>query len=142
MIQRFSLLVWPDQSPEWKDVDRYPLSEPRTKAWTTFRRLADLAPDSIKAQTDEFAPVPYLRFDEAARAIFGQWRGHLEARLRSGELTPALESHFSKYRKLVPALALINHLADGGNGAISEMRWLLPICGWIRVGLRLRCGAK
>ena len=24
LIQRFGLLVWPDQSPEWKDVDCYP----------------------------------------------------------------------------------------------------------------------
>jgi Protein of unknown function (DUF3987) len=29
-------------------------------------------------------------------------------------------SHFAKYRKLVPALALINHLADGGLGDVSE----------------------
>jgi hypothetical protein len=27
-----------------------------------------------------------------------------------------LKGHFAKYRKLVPALALINHLADGGKG--------------------------
>jgi hypothetical protein len=33
---------------------------------------------------------------------------------------PAFESHLAKYRKLVPALALINHLADGGTGTISE----------------------
>ena len=29
-------------------------------------------------------------------------------------------SHFSKYRKLIPALALINHLVDGGSGQIGE----------------------
>ena len=33
---------------------------------------------------------------------------------------PALESHLSKYRKLVPALALIGHLADKGVGPIDE----------------------
>jgi Protein of unknown function (DUF3987) len=120
MIQRFSLLVGPDQSPDWKNIDCYPLSEPRAKAWETFRRLANLTPESVDAHADEFAPVPYLRFDEAAQERFGDWRQPLEARLRSGELTPALESHFAKYRKLVPALALINHLADGGADAISE----------------------
>ena len=31
-----------------------------------------------------------------------------------------MESHLAKYRKLVPALALINHLVDGGAGSISE----------------------
>ncbi|MGF6608482.1 hypothetical protein OKW45_003404 [Paraburkholderia sp. WSM4175] len=32
---------------------------------------------------------------------------------------PALESHFAKYRKQVPALALTCHLADGGRGPVS-----------------------
>jgi putative DNA primase/helicase len=43
----------------------------------------------------------------------------LERRLRSGDLHPALESHLTKYRKLVPSLALISALADGGTGAID-----------------------
>jgi hypothetical protein len=120
MVQRFSLLVWPDQSPEWKDVDRYPLSEPRARAWETFQRLASLTPASVDAQADEFAPVPYLRFQESAQELFSDWRLRQERRLRSKELPPPLESHFAKYRKLVPALALISHLADGGIGAISE----------------------
>jgi hypothetical protein len=32
----------------------------------------------------------------------------------------AFESYHAKYRKLVPALALINHLTDDGTGAITE----------------------
>ena len=40
-------------------------------------------------------------------------------------MAPALESHLAKYRKLVPALALINHLADGGAGPIGE-KALMP----------------
>jgi putative DNA primase/helicase len=35
-------------------------------------------------------------------------------------LSPALESHLSKYRTLVPAVALISHLVDGGVGEISR----------------------
>jgi Protein of unknown function (DUF3987) len=33
---------------------------------------------------------------------------------------PSLESHLAKYRKLVPALALITHVADVGEGMIGE----------------------
>ena len=44
----------------------------------------------------------------------------LERRLRSEEMSPALEGHLAKYRKLVPSLALINHLADGGAGSVSH----------------------
>ena len=74
----------------------------------------------IGAATDQFASIPHLRFDEAAQDVFNGWRQELETRLRSGDLSPAIESHFAKYRKLVPTLALINHLADGGSGAITE----------------------
>ena len=44
----------------------------------------------------------------------------MERRLRSGEISPALEGHLAKYRKLVPSLALINHLAEPGNGPVSQ----------------------
>jgi hypothetical protein len=36
----------------------------------------------------------------------------------------ALESHLAKYRKLVPTLALIFHLADGGSGPIIDLALL------------------
>ena len=49
-----------------------------------------------------------------------QWHEDLERRLRSGELHPAFESHISKYRKLVPALALLYHIVDGRTGAVSQ----------------------
>ena len=63
------------------------------------------------------ASLPYLRFDDAAHACFLAWRTNLESRLR-GDLHPAVESHLAKYRKLVPALALICHLADGRTGPV------------------------
>ena len=36
-------------------------------------------------------------------------------------------SHLSKYRKLVPSLALINHLCEIGHGAVSESSLLRAI---------------
>jgi hypothetical protein len=41
-------------------------------------------------------------------------------KLRGDSLHSALESHLAKYRKLVPALALLNHLSDRGTGPIGE----------------------
>ena len=120
LIQRFGLLVWPDQSPEWNEVDRYPDSLRRQSAWDVFRRLTELTPDTIGAERDQFEEIPFVRFDENAQGYFAEWRPDLEKRLRSGGLHPALESHLAKYRKLVPALALINHLADGGFGPITS----------------------
>jgi hypothetical protein len=50
--------------------------------------------------------------------LFVEWRTGFEKRLR-GDLHPALESHLAKYRKLVPGLALIDHLVDRGNGPVG-----------------------
>jgi hypothetical protein len=70
----------------------------------------------------EYVGIPVLRLDAEAQDLFLEWRKGLERRLRSpdSEMTPALESHFAKYRKLVPSLALINHLADVGHGPVDK----------------------
>ena len=120
LIQRFGLLVWPDQSGEWKECDRYPDSEARAWAWATFERLDQLDPDAIGAERDRYEPIPFLRFEDKAQVLFSEWRADLEKRVRAGDLAPALESHLAKYRKLVPALTLINHLSDEGRGPIGE----------------------
>ena len=120
LIQRFGLLVWPDQDPEWRESDRYPNSEARAKAWETFQLLDKLEPNAIGAERDQFEPLPFLRFEDRAQGVFVEWRGELERRLRGPDISPALESHLAKYRKLVPALALINHLADSEAGRVSQ----------------------
>jgi hypothetical protein len=143
MIQRFSMLVWPDQPKEWQNTDRYPASEPRAAAWRAFQRVDELTAEEIAAATDEFAPIPYLRFDESAQGVFNEWRKELETRLRSTDLMPAFESHLAKYRKLVPALALINHLTDGRSGAISETAILraLAFAGYLETHAERAYGA-
>jgi len=40
-----------------------------------------------------------------------------------------MESHLAKYRKLVPGLALLLHLADRGTGPVSE-KAALQALGW------------
>jgi len=121
LIQRFGLMVWPDQNPEWKNVDRYPDSAARTAAFEAFQRLDELDADSIGCERDAFDALPFLRFDDAAQGHFEEWRASLEARLRADDMPPALESHLAKYRKLVPSLALICHAADAGQGPIGEI---------------------
>jgi hypothetical protein len=116
MIQRFSLLIWPDQGPVWKHVDRYPDSEARKTAWGAFDQLDQITPAFVGAEVDDFGGLPFLRFEDPAQEAFDEWRKELEMRLRRGDLSPALESHLAKFRKLVPALALTSHLADGGRG--------------------------
>lgn len=125
LIQRFGLLVWPDTGGEWQNVDRWPDSEARREANRVFEYLNTVEPDAVGAQQDADASgepdgTPFLRFDDEGQGLFLEWRTELENKLRSGELHPAMESHLAKYRKLVPGLALILHLANGGAGPVGR----------------------
>jgi putative DNA primase/helicase len=127
LLQRFGLMVYPDISPDWKEVDRYPDSTARYAVDLLVERLDNLNVNEIGAEADQYGGVPFLRFDEDAQAIFSEWRASLEIRLRSGEEHPAIVSHLSKYRKLVPSLALINHLCDTRQGAVNTTSLLRAI---------------
>ena len=108
-------MVWPDPSPDWRDVDEYPDNVVRQRAWKVYERASKLdvvAALALGASKGRYDHVPFFRFDEEAHGIFLDWRTDLERRLRSGEESPALEGHLAKYRKLVPTLALLNHIGD------------------------------
>jgi len=125
LLQRFGITIWPDTGNAWKDVDRWPNNEAKQQAFKAFNYLDNLNPADIGALQDKDYDglpdgIPYLRFDDDGLDMFREWRTDLETRLRSGDLHPALESHLAKYRKLVPGLALIIHLADGYTGSVGN----------------------
>jgi putative DNA primase/helicase len=129
LISRFQLLVWPDIAGDWRDVDRWPDTDAKATAYDTFERLDTLDPIKAGAIIED-GNIPYLRFDDAAQELFSEWRGEFEQRIRSGNDHAAFESHLAKYRKLVPALSLLIHLADNqGAGAIGETA-LLQALAW------------
>lgn len=128
LLQRFGLMVYPDISPDWREVDRYPDSDARLAVSQLAERLDSLSHEDIGAEVDLYGGVPFLRFDGDAQALFSEWRADLEHRLRSGDEHPAIVSHLSKYRKLIPSIALINHLCDARDGgAVSEAALLRAI---------------
>lgn len=130
LLQRFQLLVYPDVSPDWKDTDRWPDTAARTDYSDSLQRLAGLDPSSVGAVSDDCNPIPVLRFCPEALARFREWRDDHEKKLRSGDLHPALESHFAKYRKLVPCLALIFHLLDCPKGGPVSADATLRALAW------------
>lgn len=121
LIQRFQLAVWPDPSRDWCNVDRWPNTEARDRAYEMFVQLNGLDPVSVGARSDDFDEdgIPFLRFTPEAQGAFDDWRGRLERTVRSHDEHPAVESHLAKYRSLIPSLALLIHLADGQPGAVS-----------------------
>ena len=105
--------------PEWKNVDRYPLIEPRDVAWKILNNLDTATPSSLGAEQGEFDRIPFLRFTPEAQVEFDAWREKLEARVPAENSTPPSKVTSPKYRGLVPRLALITHLIDGGEGPVG-----------------------
>ncbi len=113
LLQRYQLAVWPDGTVEWRDVDRKPDGTARDAAFDVFQRIDSLDPASLSVEANHDG-IPALRFAPDAQELFDAWRADLEARLRTPEMEacPAFESHLSKYRSLMPSLALIFHLTE------------------------------
>ena len=114
LLQRFQVFVWPDAPAEWKNIDRFPDTTEKNRAWEIFKVLSEEIPGAVQ---QEGADIPALRFSPEGQEVFDQWRNDLETRLRSDHgLHPAIESHLTKYRSLMPSLALIFHLIDVADG--------------------------
>jgi hypothetical protein len=116
-------LVWPDEPAGWKNVDEYPDAAKREAVWAIFERISKLTETGVLelgAMKGKYDKLPFVRFNEEAATEFLDWRAGLERRLRSDELSPALEGRLAKYRKLVPALALIDHVAEGAGGGVGK----------------------
>jgi len=124
LLQRFGLAVWPDTAGEFVHVDQWPDTPAKQDAWAVFERLAALQP------AGDTEPAVW-RFDEAAQALFVEWLVPFETEIRGEELHPAMVSHLSKYRKLIPALALVFALIDTpDSGGLIHERELLRALAW------------
>jgi hypothetical protein len=121
LIQRFQLMVYPNVPKDWHNVDEWPDKTARDNVFQLFKKLDSLDPTSVGAIIDDYGSDFFLRFSNEAQEYFDDWREKIERRLREGsEDHPALESHLSKYRSLMPSLALISHLLDAVSGRTTE----------------------
>lgn len=132
MVQRLQLLAWPDFNGKFREVDRYPDSDARQAAQDCLADLADMDVREIGAVWEETTGpygVPFLRFADDAQEAFSEWWAKLEHRVRGDELSNSLKAHLSKYRGLIPRLALVCHLANNDFGPVS-LRAALQAMGW------------
>lgn len=111
MIQRLQLAVWPDNPGEWKNIDRWPDADAKERAFTLFQRLDELP----LLEPDEEGRIAGVHFDDEGQEIFDQWRLELESKIRQPDIHPAIEAHLTKYRSLMPSLALILNECDIGH---------------------------
>jgi hypothetical protein len=109
LIQRFQLLVWPDPRQDYKFVDRPANVGAIKAAETVYRRIASM---------DTENPLR-LRFASDAQQLFNAWLTDVEIRMRADDMSPFMQAHLSKYRKLMPAVAVLFSLADGETHSVS-----------------------
>lgn len=118
LLQRFQILIYPETSPDWENVDRSPDLIAQEKAFEIFRGIDEKV-------IDNSGSISAVNFCPAAQDLFNQWRRDLEKKLRSEKVDcPAFESHLAKYRSLMPSLSLLFWLLEkssnlNGDGAVS-----------------------
>lgn len=83
-------------------VDRPANANAEKHAERILRTLVEMNPENPRR----------FRFAPDAQALFVEWFINLEEKIRGSELHPALISHLSKYRSLMPAISLLFELAD------------------------------
>jgi putative DNA primase/helicase len=124
-IPRFQVMLYPDPPAVFVNVDRYPETDAKNKAYAVFQALDQLDPAALSCDVDEDHGIPFLRFAEDAQDFFDGWRVELENRLRSGTLSSIMAVHLAKYRSLLPSLALEFHLIASCPRAEADgsLRW-------------------
>jgi putative DNA primase/helicase len=119
LMQRFQLMVWPDIPPGWRYVDRKPDIKALGQSAEVYRVIAGMgAANPLR-----------LQFDLQAQTLFEEWLTDLERRIRAEDVPPAMQAHLAKYRKLMPALALLFALADGHADFVPLLHAKLA-CDW------------
>lgn len=115
LVQRFQLLVYPDEPGAWRNVDQWPDNEAKNKALDIFAVLAEASFVKWGAELPEGQSIPFFHFDNEGQVVFNDWLASLQQKLKD-EDNPVIEEHLAKYRSLMPSLALLFHLIDLAEG--------------------------
>lgn len=126
LLQRFQLLVYPDKIP-WKLVDERPNSFARNRVFHICKTIENMNFIDYSAQQPEPLYenqhiIPYFRFSHEAQLFFHKWIQGFQQKLetktcpRGGGEHPIIIQHLSKYRSLMPSLALIFHIIEVADG--------------------------
>jgi len=121
LLARFSLAVWPDfdLSEPWKNVDRPSDRDAKAAVMAVFRALDAMTAQSVGATAPYEGEPLALKFSEEAQNYFDRAREVFENDCRTYTDNPALQAHLIKYRKLIPAMALVIHCCDQKIGPVG-----------------------
>lgn len=121
-VQRLQCMVYPSEG-NWNYVDESPDTEAADLGWKVIEFLAQTDFASCGAEVDEKGRHFY-RFSDEAQTRFAEWITQLEThKLKNADDTSILRQHLSKYRSLMPSLALIFHLTEVAASQVSDFRY-------------------
>lgn len=104
LLQRFQILFYPEKQKRRQVVDRVPNAQVSLNIDSLVEKLAAIpSPKRVDGDIERSS----LRFDEEAQQLADIWAQKLEDRLSQPKIHPIFEAHLSKYRSLMPSLALI-----------------------------------
>lgn len=110
LIQRFQLMIYPDSRPiNLEDIDVAADREAKHRAFAVFRDLVGLNPLQYGAHQE--GDSVFFRFSPEAQELYREWLVDLKVKINQEE-NPLVREHLSKYRSLMPSLALTFHLID------------------------------
>jgi hypothetical protein len=118
LLQRFQLLVYPNET-DWKLVDKHPNIEARDRVYGVFKSLSEMDFTQHGAELLDGENIPFFNFSDDAQQVFYDWLTDLEATKIKNEGNPLMAEHLSKYRSLMPSLALIFHLINISDGQLG-----------------------
>ncbi len=124
LLQRFQLLVYPDKKT-WIHVDDYPDSSAKERIVNICKLIDEMrftdygAFETEPLYEDQFT-ISYFRFSKDAQSYFQDWIKTLQVKLESKD-HPILLQHFSKFRSLMPSLALIFHIIEIADGKREKL---------------------
>lgn len=119
LLQRFQLLVYPNDIKKWQLVDRTPHTQAQQQVTHIITTLATMDFTKQGAMLDSPEGIPYFHFSPEAQDMFYEWLNDLEDKLRTHTDESMMIEHLAKYRKLMPTLALLFHLIHVANGQAS-----------------------
>ncbi|MCB1688644.1 MAG: DUF3987 domain-containing protein [Halioglobus sp.] len=100
LLQRLQLLVWPDVDQP-RHVDKAPNRQAAKQIHDLFAVISELPEGEV------------LHFDTDGQAVFDDWYREMLVK-EEAETNTHMESHLVKYHSLMPSLALIFQIVEGG----------------------------
>lgn len=117
-LQRFQMLVYPDEIIARGYTDLSPNKDVVESVTEAVFKLAMRNPEDMGAKCREQAysmgtkTIAYLQFDDKGQELYQKWYEHINDRIYKMEGQSLLAQHLNKYHKLMPAIALLCHLAE------------------------------